>query len=206
MRMRNWLAFAWFLSAAVGFADDPEEERIRALVRQLDDDDAIVRDAATSRLLEVGPGAIPALEAGAGTGSPEAKARVARLIHLIRRKVILDRQGNEGLRDIILAELTGEALRVATHDWIVGGRRAFSLAESCMGLLQFDPDGPEARAAFQALNQLLGAYDLAQLAGATFTDLDVLAEFKSAPNALEQVRILFKGRDVAISPEASTIL
>jgi hypothetical protein len=85
--MRRLLAAVGACSAAWALAGSPEPPpTIEQLVARLGADSYADREAAMAALTEVGPAAIPALEAAAASGDPEVARRAAVLLVRIRRR------------------------------------------------------------------------------------------------------------------------
>lgn len=76
------LLAAALLSSSAAEPGPPDPEQIARLILQLDDEDAVKRDAAAAELREIGPGALDALKSAATDGNlgAEGKARAAALI------------------------------------------------------------------------------------------------------------------------------
>ena len=64
-------------------AEEPSAEQVRAWVAQLDDDDAARREEATLRLMEVGPAGEAILREAEPGASPEAQARIQRVLDIL---------------------------------------------------------------------------------------------------------------------------
>ncbi len=78
-------------------AADPAEERLRALVRQLDSDDPSERDGASKELESIGLPALPFVRQAAREGSPEGRARAEVLAATLGLREILARPDNDWL-------------------------------------------------------------------------------------------------------------
>jgi hypothetical protein len=76
----------------------PDAGQIRAMIRQLDDDDFRIRDRATRELRKTGHGALVLLDAAARSGSIEVRERADRLARAIRRESFLPGKSAEGMR------------------------------------------------------------------------------------------------------------
>lgn len=71
---------AWILAFALATGASAEESRISALVRQLDDDDYRVREAAEEELFTMGPSVAADLERAIPAAGAEGEARLRRIL------------------------------------------------------------------------------------------------------------------------------
>jgi hypothetical protein len=78
--MSGWLCIALTASA---LGQDPDPGRIQELIRNLGNDDIVVRERAVEELAKIGRPALKALDAAAESKDPEVKARAAQAIQKI---------------------------------------------------------------------------------------------------------------------------
>lgn len=148
------LAAVFSLAASLAFAGD--DDRLKDLVRQLDDDDPQVRDAATAGLEAAGDPAAAILRDVVASGSPEARGRALAILRRFRVKEIVKRPENAELQARWAAISGGDvaARRAAIKAWAAAARGA-TLVDSALELLEADPTGTAGDAAGELLSWLL---------------------------------------------------
>ncbi|MCC6738640.1 MAG: PD40 domain-containing protein [Planctomycetia bacterium] len=196
------LAAMLSLSAALAltaFAGD--DDRLKDLVRQLDDDDPAARDAASAALEEAGDAAVALLKETAASGPPEARGRAVAILARLRVKAIVGRPENAELRSRWAAISGGDAAarREAIKAWGAAARGP-KLVDSALELLDADPTGAAGDAACELLSWLLAPRRTARVESTSCS----MASSEPYP-ARRQLDLFFKGNYEATEEAAARL-
>jgi len=168
------------LSLQEGQAPDPEQ--IQRLIRQLGDDDIVVRQEAALRLERMGEPALPLLRK-ASEGDAEVRARAGEIARKISTELYLQRPDNQELRKRWKEILSGsfEQRRVAIQAWVRDGGSSPARIDALIGLFEIDPAGPAGSAVGEALSWFCAPRLMAQVerssTGGVWADPQPVLEF-----------------------------
>jgi WD40 repeat protein len=109
------LVVCWLGLAAVVPAAGPDEAEVARLIRQLGSDEFAQREAAQTRLEELGEAVLPQLRKGVDDADPEIRRRVRRLVEQISRKLYVELRRFEGHdRQVSCMALSADGKRLLT--------------------------------------------------------------------------------------------
>ena len=159
------LISALLVGLSLTLQDDPTPERIRQLIRQLGDDDIVVRQEAALRLERLGEVAVPQLQKA--EGEPELRARAAEIGRKILMNAYLKRPDNKELRARWEEIQSGtiDQRREAIKAWVQAGGASPARVDSLLGLFEIDPAGIAGAAVGEALCWLCAPRTMSRIEG-----------------------------------------